>query len=293
MTELNEYQQRANAKAVEFHALLQPIADELPDGWQLHDIKLDESGHAFRCLYIANEATGREIMARYDEYDIPGKFEFKAIAWPEYTDENGRKCTKHPGDCYQPRETAPRTKAAAGREPRAIARQIESKILPEYERLWQRCEALAAESQEYHNKTREALVALTEATGDERHSRGNRRSGFYLQGYPGSQSIEFNSIGDVGIRLPAEDMVDVIDMLYRKHTGKPRKQAQYFACPECGCTDIEMTAWVDVNSDQPNQDEPPRDDGWCPQCGDGGDGELHKCRFDMVDERKPFAKEGA
>lgn len=288
MTELNEYQKKANAAAVEFHDLLQPIVDQMPEGWSLKPLQLSDDGHAYRCCFIANAATGLEIMARYNEYDIRGKFEFTAIKWPEYTDEAGRKGTSDPSNCYQPREQRPSTKATAGREPKAIAKQIESKIIPEYERIYERCQGLAGESQAYHDKTKIALDRLTEATGDDRHSIGRTRSGWYLRGLPGSQRVEFHSEGDVEIRLPTEEMLQVIDLLYRLRTGKSRTALQYWACQECGCTDIQGTAWIEINSDIPNQDDPPTDYGFCPQCEQtSGDGSF-KMRCDLVDERKPF-----
>ena len=175
MTELNEYQKKANAEAVEFHELLQPIVDQMPDPWSLDPVRLNDEGHARRCCFIVNTATGQQIMARYNEYDIRGKFEFKAVEWPKYTDENGRECTSSPDNCYQPREQAPSTKATAGRDPKAIASQIGSKIIPDYERIYERCQGLAAESQVYHDTTKQALDQLTEATGDDRHSIGRCR----------------------------------------------------------------------------------------------------------------------
>lgn len=39
-----------------------------------------------------------------------------------------------------------------------------------------------------------------------------------------------------------------------------------FCCPECGCTDIQFTAWVHANTGEPTGDEGPTDDTWCPQC---------------------------
>ncbi len=277
MQELNEYQKRANADAVAFHELLAPIVDQMPDPWSLQPIRLDQDGHAYRCHYIQNDDSGLEIMARYNEYDIRGKFEFRAIKWPEYTDENGHKGSSSPDNCYQPRETVPTTKAAAGREPKAIAKQIESKIIPEYLRIYERCQGLAAESQAYHDKTKDALEKLTQATGDDRHSTGRRSCGWYMQDYPGSQRIEFHSEGDVEIRLSTKDMLDVIDMLYRKKTGK-RRTAQWFsACPECGCTDVEVGAWVVDNSEevQGTGSEGASDRAYCPQCAaNGNDGDL-------------------
>lgn len=289
MTELNEYQRKANAQAVEFHDLLQPIVDQMPEGWSLKPLHIGDDGHAWRCCFIVNVATGLEIMARYNEYDIRGKFEFSAVQWPKYTNESGQDCTTGPADCYQPREQAPKTKAAAGRAPKAIAAQIVSKILPDYERIYTRCEGLAADSQVYHDTTKDALDKLTAATGDDRHSIGRTRSGWYLQDLPGSQRIEFHSTGDVEIRLPTEEMLKVIDLLYRLRTGKPREQDKYWACEECGCTDIEMTAWVEVNPDLPTQDEPPTDQSFCPQCeATGQDGVINGQRYAEVEERKPF-----
>lgn len=293
MTELNEYQKRCNAKAVEFHDLLQPIVDEMPEGWSLKPIHIDDEGHAWRCLYIVNAATGLEVMARYDEYDIRGKFEFQASEWPKYTDENGQTCTKHPGDVYNPRETAPKSRAAAGREPKAIAGQIASKILPEYERIFERCRQEADESQAYHDKTKQALDWLAAATGDERHSSGRNRSGFYLQGLPGSQRVEFNSVGDVEIRLPTEDMLAVIGLLYRRKTGKMRKSS-YTACPECGCTDVQVAAWIMDNTEEVEGtgEEGPRDQAYCIQCEENGnEGDIGSCRHLVeVEERKPFER---
>lgn len=291
MTELNEYQKKANAEAVEFHDLLQPIVDQMPEGWSLKPLQIGDDGHAWRCCFIANVATGLEIMARYNEYDIRGKFEFKATEWPKYTNEQGQGCTSSPIDCYQPREQAPSTKATAGREPKAIASQIVSKILPDYERIYQRCEGLAAESQAYHDKTKGALDKLTAATGDDRHSIGRTRSGWYLQGLPGSQRIEFHSEGDVEIRLATDDMLAVIDLLYRRKTGKSRR-GSYTACPECGCTDVQVAAWMMDNTEEieGTGEEGPRDQAYCIQCEENGnEGDIGSCAYLVeAEERKPF-----
>lgn len=41
-----------------------------------------------------------------------------------------------------------------------------------------------------------------------------------------------------------------------------------YVCPDCGCRDIQMTAWVYVNTGVQTQDEPPDDDYYCPVCED-------------------------
>jgi len=59
-----------------------------------------------------------------------------------------------------------------------------------------------------------------------------------------------------------------------------------YACPECGCADIEGTAWIHLNTGGVTGDEPPNDDYWCPACmehygrvaildKDGNDGDEH------------------
>lgn len=46
-----------------------------------------------------------------------------------------------------------------------------------------------------------------------------------------------------------------------------------YACPECGCEDIEGTAWIHLNSGEDSGSEPPGDEYFCPACdlrtGDG------------------------
>jgi|GEM_PF-4778047 len=49
----------------------------------------------------------------------------------------------------------------------------------------------------------------------------------------------------------------------------------YYCCPECGCTDIEMSAWVHCNTGVPTNDEGPTEGLYCPQCADEkGDGDI-------------------
>ena len=39
-----------------------------------------------------------------------------------------------------------------------------------------------------------------------------------------------------------------------------------YACIECGCIDVQGTAWVELNKNEMLPDEPPNDDIWCPNC---------------------------
>lgn len=63
---------------------------------------------------------------------------------------------------------------------------------------------------------------------------------------------------------------------------------ELMACPDCGCTDIECTAWVNVNGDEVSSSDPPNDTVWCPQCSYNGDEGTMKYRFLItVSKAKP------
>lgn len=39
-----------------------------------------------------------------------------------------------------------------------------------------------------------------------------------------------------------------------------------WACDECGSTDLQATAWIELNSGKVMGDEPPTDQVWCQKC---------------------------
>ncbi len=39
------------------------------------------------------------------------------------------------------------------------------------------------------------------------------------------------------------------------------------ACAACGCTDVEVDAWVHANTGEVIDDEGPHGEEWCPRCG--------------------------
>lgn len=43
-------------------------------------------------------------------------------------------------------------------------------------------------------------------------------------------------------------------------------QPMLWACEECGCTDVEGTAWVKLNGEEFADGDPPTDQVWCPNC---------------------------
>ena len=39
-----------------------------------------------------------------------------------------------------------------------------------------------------------------------------------------------------------------------------------WACAQCGCTDVQETAWIEMNGGMLLGDEGPTEQHWCPQC---------------------------
>lgn len=72
---------------------------------------------------------------------------------------------------------------------------------------------------------------------------------------------------------------------------KEKTQDSYLACPECGCTDVEITAWVCANTDKISDGDGPGDQAWCPQCeANGVDGSMKEGHLEHVDTAKPFVQ---
>ena len=63
-----------------------------------------------------------------------------------------------------------------------------------------------------------------------------------------------------------------------------------YACPECGCTDVEVTAWINVNTSEISGSDGPLETAWCPQCEHAGrESDIGKGRhLETVDNPKPF-----
>lgn len=361
----NEYQQKAQKRAEEFAAILEAIITDLPGDWQLDTW----DGDGFPCWRTISEVDGpRQFTA--GTYLAAGKqrIEFKACGWPSYTDANGYKQTQCVSNLWNPREERPSCTCAYDRETRLVAKQI-ARLFPEYDRIHARLAERAADAQTYEDRTQSGLRRLAEATGNEYKPNGHR--GFFLRDLPGDTvSIDFNSVGDVRVRLDTEEMLPVIALLYKLRQGDSdgsaeheptaaelqtvidagieaiqaivdnwesgdlagavnggedwatqaadwlpddgkseegptcghsacsqnyidngeRKCVQLFACPDCGCTDIQTSAWVEVNGCSVVNDEGPLDTVYCPQCEVNGDeGYKGKTRY-MVEtyEPKPF-----
>ena len=336
---MNEWQERAKQRAEEFAEILEAIMAELPGNWKLKP----ESDTAFaRWRQIDNQDKHRSILC--GSYQAAGKerIEFKACGWPGYIDEQGHNHAKTPSNLWNPKEATPVCTAAIDREPRLIAKQI-ARLFPEYDRIYERCEAIAKEAQEYHNRAGNILKRLAEATGNE-HKPSRRGNSFYLQELPGDiVSVEYRSPGDVKVGLDGEEMLKVIKLIYSIRQGgqvsagsaEPPTAAElqtvidagieavqrivdnwesgdlagavnggedwatqaadwiepkppYWACPECGCTDVHGTAWIELNTDRLTQDEPPTSGLWCPQCDHNGMEGYFEKGLEQTDKLQPL-----
>ena len=289
---LNEYQQKAKRRADEFAAILEAVMDDLPGDWQLDAY----DGDGFPCWRIISEKdSGRQFSAGPYLAASKQRIEFKACGWPSYTDAGGNKQTQYISNLWNPKEALPQCTAAYDRETRLVAKQIE-RLFPEYDRIYKRLTERATEAQTYEDRTQSGLRRLAEATGNEYKPNGHR--GFFMRELPGETvSIDSNSVGDVRVRLDTEEMLEVIALLYRlRQSGSDGSAGQgpLQACPDCGCTDIQTSAWVEVNGCSVINDEGPLDTVWCPQCdNDGNDGDKGKSRYMVeVKEAKPFTQSG-
>ncbi len=219
---MNEYQQK-NLKTYEESArrLLLIVAElnQLDQGdvgdWEIQPIG---EQYDFTPLYIAIEASTPEgklqMMCERDGYGHRGRWEFRASGWPTYNDEHDKTCTIDPSNLWNPKENRPTTTAAQDREPKAIAKQIAGKILPDYQRIYAKCTEKAEDFQKHSDERADGLRRLAEACQDQGHHKDRRGQSWYIRNLPGDLvSVDSNSHGDVKIRLHTDEMVEVIGLI--------------------------------------------------------------------------------
>jgi hypothetical protein len=229
MQDLNEYQLRDLKKYEEDAKRLSLILAEL-NKLDLGDVTefamtpmRDDIDHTPRCIYInALVMEGRlEIMCERSGYGNTDRWEFNAIGWPKYTDEQGQSNTIDPSNLWNPKEVRPSTTAAQDREPKAIAKQIASKILGEYIRIFKLCLDRAQSAQAHADETGDAMSRLADACQDDREFRGRPQRRFYVKNMAGdSVSVEFRSTGDVKMNLTTDEVIAVIALLRKQRGAK-------------------------------------------------------------------------
>jgi len=225
---MNEYQIRDLKKYEEDAKRLRLIVDQINE-LDLGDVTefemqppRDDCDYTPRMIYItALISEGQlEIMCERSGYGNTDRWEFTAIGWPKYTDENGQSCSIDPSGLWNPKANRPQTTAAQDREPRLIASQISSKILGEYIDIFKRCLERAQSHQIHADKTADARRRLADACQDEREFRGRLQHDFYVKNITGDPiHVKFQSEGDVKVNLTTDEAIDVIALL-RKRRAK-------------------------------------------------------------------------
>lgn len=214
---MNEYQQNEEHKYSVAAERLQMIVDELNaniDSTAVWRMLPRGEDYDFTPRFIAISNGLLELICEHDGYGNKNRWEFRASGWPTYTDENGKVCTSDYSDLWNPKESRPTTTAADTREPKAIAKQIISKVLGDYCMIYARAKVRAQEFQTHSDERADGLRRLGEAAQDQDRYQGRHGSSFYVRNLPGDTlSIESNSHGDCRIRLHTDEMVQVIALI--------------------------------------------------------------------------------
>jgi len=220
---MNEYQLKELTAYEESASRLRLIVDAL-NALELEDVTTFEMQPIpedydftprFICIDALTEQGKIELICERNGYGFTDRWEFRASGWPTYTDEHGSKCTSDPSNLWNPKEWRPTTRAAQDRDPKAIAKQIANKILPEYLRIYARCVERNDDMQKHSDQRGDGLRRLAEACRDttERYN-GRHKSSFYIKELSGDTvSVDSNSHGDVRIRLHTDEMIQVVKLL--------------------------------------------------------------------------------
>ncbi|KPL28988.1 MAG: hypothetical protein AMJ72_00055 [Acidithiobacillales bacterium SM1_46] len=219
---MNDYQKERAEERAYMREQLAPVAEALGNGWQL-DPDPEEQDAWSRWHYFSN-GQGRQIVAEV-VWNKPDRFEFRALGWPTYADPDGRTMTVDPSTMWNPKESRPVISCARSRTPEAIARDIERRLLPEYERLYTRAEEIAADRQKSSDGEAELIDLLWKATRDTHNEHRQADRPYFVREIEGGPlTIEYRSPGSVKIDLSAREMAAVIEFL-RDYRAKEAKDA--------------------------------------------------------------------
>lgn len=213
---MNEYQARDAAERAVARSECEAIAEALGEDWH---VLPDPPDLGYSRWHYLSDGNGRELVAEV-LWNRTDRFEFHPAAWPSYTDKDGRKQTVTPSDCWTPSEIVPKCTAARTRAPLAIAREIERKILPEYDRLRARCADIAANSQKHNDKEAELISLLFKATREQRNPEKPEQKPRFVREIDGpTLAIEYRSGGSVKIDIGTEEMAAVIEFLRERRAN--------------------------------------------------------------------------
>lgn len=229
--DMNEYQLRDLRKYEESRTRLAEIVKELNyEGFnELGNFEINAEDPNNTCdhvpnrLFISAEIFGEqgedethrlEIMCERNGYSCRDKWEFTATGWPSYINELGQRKQESPYTNFRINEERPQSKAGMDRPAKAIAKQIQNRILGDYLRLYGICLEAANKSAAYGRKVADARIRLADACQDAREFRGQPQRTFYVKNISGDPiHVEFRSEGDVKVNLTTDEAIAVIELL--------------------------------------------------------------------------------
>lgn len=180
------------------HNLAAQIAALLGEGWSYTDTSGDQ------WATIAH-ADGRALSLSH--VGGWGKKPLRLAvsgSYPSYQDEQGRSQRVMPPDLYNPKEEYPEITVSLEKTAEAMAKDIQRRFLPEYSRIWERCQELKQSRAEYADAKRRAHAELAAIAGV--HFCGQDRGEVNLQGWV---KIAGNSHRSADIRINSADSIEV------------------------------------------------------------------------------------
>jgi hypothetical protein len=147
-----------------FHALCTDVASAL--GWLF---KAEGESYDYTCSL---QDKGMGFSLAYDKWKH--RISVRSWNWPQYTVNESRGYVKTetvmPSSLYDPREASPSITVSADKTAAQIAKDIQTRFLPEYTRLYARCLARAQSSQEYADTSESGWQAVCKVIGaDPKH----------------------------------------------------------------------------------------------------------------------------
>lgn len=192
------------------------IAEHLPGTWRLQVQDPDTYDYVPRFVYLTGP-DGRELRLNYYGNVHGTRLEIAAAGWPEYRDVDGTLQRVHP---HTTNQAVPSTTADCARDPKAIAGQVERRVLQPLDELLPRLRGMAELRGKHADKHRYATLRLAGALGCE-DPKEVSRGRIYARNIPGAPLVEYRSAGDVRLSVTAEEAVELLQRLRELRTQRP------------------------------------------------------------------------
>lgn len=160
LTDYERHEQRNRERAAEMRQLFADIAALMAkDGWTIQQPAPEDANNDYLRHVLVKGALkihfGRSQGGAQDKVNIA------AWQWPEYryTESDYGKPVQRfqritPSDLYDPKEASPGISCSIARGAEAIVKDLTRRFLPEYERIFARCQQKADANKAYADKAR-------------------------------------------------------------------------------------------------------------------------------------------